>query len=507
MPLSTDGGDDRIGRSGPEPETEYVVEPPAGQVGSALTWSAVQLGAERGLSVVRFLILARLLSPGDFGLLAIATVAVELLLAVTNFGLQPALVQLQERERRHYDAAWTVGLLRGMILSSVLFLGAGFFAQLYGEPDATPLLQLVALRPLLGGLSNPRLADLERELNFRALALITTGSTIVHTALAIALAPLVGVSAVVIGMLAGTVVSAALGYWAAPFRPRLRFDRTSAGPLLRFGRWVLATSIIGIVGEAVLRGVISRELGSADLGMYYLAARLAYLPNGVVSNVVGSVAFPVHARLRHAPAKAAEALATSLRSLVALLVPTYVVLVVLAPALTRDVLGPQWEGTSALITVLACAALLGLIADAVFPMLEGRGEPHRITMLIAMRAVILVAVVWPLASGYGVVGAAAATIAAELPIQIIAVGLARSRLPRPFRGVGSVVAAAAVAGALGAAVGLAVDRAVGPPIGVVPAALCAGIGSMIALWALDRTVGLRLAEQLVRVFPALRRLN
>jgi O-antigen/teichoic acid export membrane protein len=481
------------------------VIPSAGLVGSALTWSAVQLVAERGFSVIRFLILARLLSPGDFGLLAIATVAVELLLTLTNVGLQPALVQLQEREPRHYDAAWTVGLLRGLGISAVVFLGAGWLAALYGEPRATPVLQLIALRPLLAGLASPRLADLERELNFRALALMTTTSTIVQTVLAIALASMLGVFAIVVGMLAGTLIYTALSFWAVPYAPRLRFDRASIRPLLQFGRWVLATSLVGVVGEAALRAVISRQLGAPELGLYYLAARLAYLPNGVVSNVVVSVAFPVHARLRHAHAKAAEALSSSLRSLVALLVPTYLVLVALAPALTRDALGPRWAGTPTLVALLSGAAVLGLVADAVFPMLEGRGEPDRITMLISIRTVVLLAAAWPLATAYGVVGAAVATIAAEIPVQIVSATMARRRLPHPFKGVARVTAAATVAGGLGAAVGLGVDQLVGPPFGVVPAALTAGIVSMAALWLLDRTLSLRLAEQLVLVFPALRR--
>jgi O-antigen/teichoic acid export membrane protein len=483
-----------------------MIEPAAGQVGSALTWNTVQLAVERGLSVVRFLVLATLLSPQDFGLLAIATVAVELLLTVTNVGLQPALVQLRERERRHYDAAWTIGLLRGLVISATVFVGAGLLAAFYSEPRATSVLQLIALRPLLGCLASPRVADLERELNFKALALMTTASALVNTALAIALAPKLGVFAVVVGMLAGTVTYTALSYRTAPHIPRLRLDRPSTAPLLQFGRWVLATSIVGVVGEAMLRAAISRQLGASELGLYYLAARLAYLPNGVVSNVVGSVAFPVHARLRDAPAKAAETLSASLRSLVAVLVPSYIVLVSLAPALTRDVLGPQWAGTPTLLAFLAGAAVLGLIADAVFPMLEGRGEPQLITILLTMRTVVLLSLVWPLVSAYGVVGAAVATIAAEIPVQIVAVLLARNRLVRPFRRVGSVAAAATVAGAVGAAVGLVTDAAFGPRIGVVPAAVTAGVVSMVSMWLLDRTLGLDLAEQLVRVFPALRRL-
>jgi O-antigen/teichoic acid export membrane protein len=484
-----------------------MIEPPAGRVGSALTWSAVQLAAERGLSVVRFLILARLLSPGDFGLLAIATVVVELLLAVTNVGLQPALVQLQEREQHHYDAAWTIGLLRGVAISATLFLAAGPLAQLYGEPRATPLLQLIALRPMLGGLTNPKLADLERGLNFRALALMTVAATVVNTVVAIALAPVVGVFAVVVGMLVGTATYTALSYRVERYRPRLRLDRSSTAPLLRFGRWVLATSIVGVVGEAALRAVISRRLGAAELGLYYLAARLAYLPNGVVSNVVGSVAFPLHARLLSAPEKAAEALATSLRSLVALLVPAYIVLVVLAPAVSRDLLGPQWAGTPTLVAVLSAAAVIGLISDAVFPMLRGRGQPHRITILLATRSVVLLVAVWPLTSAYGVVGAAAATICAEIPIQIATASIARSMLVRPFRGVGSVVVAATISGVTGAAIGLGLDRMLGPPLGVIPAGLAAAVVSMAVLWLLDRILGLHLAEQLVRVFPVLSRLG
>lgn len=481
-------------------------EPLAGRVGSAITWKTLQLGVDQSLSLVRFLILARLLAPDDFGLVAIASVAVDLLVALTNVGLQPALVQLQRPEHRHYDAAWTVGFLRGLAISAILFLGADLIASLYGEPRATSVLQLIALRPLLSGLASPRMADLERELNFRALAMLITAATIVQTILAIALASTLGVFAIVVGMLAGTAIFTLLSYVAAPYRPRFRLDRPSTGPILRFGRWVLATSVVGIVGEAVLRAVISRQLGAAELGVYYLAARLAYLPAGVVGEVVGSVAFPVHVQLRRDATKAAIALRNNLRSLMALLLPAYIVLVTLAPALTRDLLGPQWSESTTLISLLVVAAVFGLVADAVFPMLKGRGKPQRITMLLTIRTVVLLAVVWPLAHSYGVVGAAIATIAAELVVQIFAVLDARRTLPRPFAGVGVVVAVAALAGGLGAAVGLGVEALIGPPIGAIPAALAAGIVSTAALWILDRILNLRLAEQLVRVFPVLGRL-
>jgi lipopolysaccharide exporter len=477
-----------------------------GRVGSALTWKTVQLVADQGVSLLRFLVLARLLAPEDFGLLAIATVAVDLLLALTNVGLQPALVQLRSRDRRHYDAAWTVGSLRGLLLSVLLFVGSGPIAAIYGEPAATPLLQLIALRPLLSGVASPRMADLERELNFKALALMTVSATVVQTIVAVALAPTLGVFAVVVGMLGGTAVFTASSYIVVPHRPRVRLDRVSSGPVLRFGRWVLATSIIGIVGEAALRGLISRKLGAPELGLYYVAARFAYLPSGVVTEIVGSIAFPLHARLRDAPEKAADAFRMTLRSLLALLLPAYLVLIALAPLLTRDILGARWQGAAPVIVFLAAAAVIGLVADAVFPMMNGRGKPERVTIMLAIRTVVLLILAWPLASAFGVAGAAAATLAAEIPVQILAATFARGTVPKPFSGVGRVVGAACVAGGAGAIGGLAVAAALRPPIGAIAAAITAAVTAPGTLWILDRALGLRLVEQLTDAFPVLRRL-
>ena len=475
----------------------------AGRVGSALTWKTVQLAADQGISLLRFLILARLLTPADFGLLAIATVAVDLLIALTNVGLLPALIQLRDPQRRHYDAAWTVASIRGFAIGGLLFVGAGPIAGFFGEPAATPVLQLIALRPLISGLASPRMADLERELNFRALALMTAAATIVHTIVAVLLVPTLEVYAVVVGMLASTALFTMLSYVVAPHRPRFQLDRASTDPILSFGRWVLATSIIGIVGEAGVRAVIFRQLGAEELGLYYVAVRFAFLPSGVVSEIVGSIAFPLHVRLRDALEKAAVAFSANLRALVAILLPAYVILIVLAPALTDEVLGPRWSGTAPVISLLALAALVGVIADAVFPMMEGQGRPERDTddARPPLRSRVMLA--WPLSATYGVTGAAAATLAAAVPVQIVAAAYARSSVPRPFRGFGRVVLAASIAGGTGAAIGLLVSI-IGLP--AISAALTAAAISTALLWVLDRILGLGLAELAVRLFPAAGRL-
>jgi O-antigen/teichoic acid export membrane protein len=476
-----------------------------GRVGSAMTWKAVQLGADRVISLVRFLVLARILAPEDFGLLAIATVSLELLMTITNFGMVPALIQRQEPEERHYHAAWTVGVVRGVAMAAVVLVAAPLIASLFGDPEATNLLRLIALRPLLTAFLSIRMADLERDLDFRSLTAVEVPAALTQTVVAIALAPVIGVYALVAGMLAGAVLSVAVSYRLAPYSPRLTLDREAAAPLFRYGRWILVTSILGVVGEAALRVVVSRQLGTVELGLYYLAARLVSIPNGVVSYVVGAVAFPLHARLQHAGAQAAEAFRANVTALLASLVPIYLGVAALAPALVRDVLGPRWDGTVPVIRLLALAAVLGLVVDAVVPLLQGRGRPEQVTVLILVRTTVLLASGWVLTARFGVAGAALAVVVCEVPTQLVAARMTGRLLPAPFRGTGKPALAALVASGAGAAAGVAVDGLVGPPLGVLAGGTTAAAVGLVLLAGVDRVAGVGLFAQLVRAFPALGR--
>ncbi len=483
-----------------------MTEPSAGRVGSAMTWKAVQLGSDRVISLVRFVVLARILAPGEFGLLAIATVSLDLLLTVTNFGMIPALVQRRDPQRRDYDAAWTVVLLRGAAIATLVVAAAPLIARLFGDPEATNVIRLLALRPLISGFTSIRVADLERHLDFRRLALIEVPGALVHTAVAIASAPVLGVYGLVAGMLAGAAVSVLLSYVHAPHRPRLLLDRRAAEPLFRYGRWILATGIAGVVGEAALRVAVSRLLGTAELGVYFLASRLAALPNGVVSLVVGAVAFPVHARLQTDDRRGAVAFRANVTALLASLVPVYAVLAALAPALVRDVLGARWDGTVPLIRLLAAAAVAGLIVDAVIPLLEGRGRPQQVTVLIVVRSVVVVGLAWPAATLFGVTGAALAVLLAELPTQLVAAAMARRSLRQPFAGLRRHVAVSALAAGASASVAWGIAGLVASPAGLFLAAALAGATAVAGMAILDRWLRTGLAGQLVRAFPVLGRI-
>ena len=119
------------------------------RAGRALLWKGMQLGVSKLLYLVGTLILGHLLAPKEFGLVAIATVAITTIMTATETGMTSALVQASEREQAHYDIAWTVGILRGLIVCVALLLAAPLVARLFGEERAAPLVRLMAFLPLI----------------------------------------------------------------------------------------------------------------------------------------------------------------------------------------------------------------------------------------------------------------------------------------------------------------------------------------------------------------------
>jgi O-antigen/teichoic acid export membrane protein len=469
----------------------------------ALSWRAIQYVGVKLVYLARLLVLARLLAPEDFGLLAVATVAIDFLLHVTNLGMIPALVQKTDADERHFDAVWTVGILRAGLITCGVALAAPWIADLFAEPRATDIIRALALRPLIEAAASIGVARLTRDLRFRTLAVLWLGEALANTLLTVALAFFLGVWALVIGALAGPLVFAVLSYVAAPHRPRLRLDDSAIRSLVRFGRWVFVTGLIALAGRSILQATISRELGVAELGLYSLAARLAFLPAEVSSAVVGSVAFPLFARLQAEPERTATAFRTMFIGLIVLLLPLVGLLVTLAPSLVHEVLAPRWQGTAPLITLLAIASAIGLLGDTAVPMFEGLGRPQLVTVIEAVQSTCLAGLAWVLADHFGLIGAVFAWIPALLASQVACLVFLRVFSPRCLVGLGTPLAMVLGVAAMTSATAYAIDRSLGGMSGLVLAIAVSAVVALVLLLSGDRILGLGLVDSLARVFPRL----
>lgn len=473
------------------------------KAGSAIVWQATQYGSEKVIFLLRLIILAKLLTPDDFGLLAIASIAIDFLLRISNFGMIPALVQREDATEDHYDAAWTIGILRALSITVIVFLTAPIIAEFFFEPRAANILRALAFRPLLDAAASIMVARLTRKLDFRALVLMQLPRALTNAIVSIALAPWMGVWALVAGNLAGPGIYLILSYFMAPHRPRLSFQFSALQSLAKFGRWVFWTSIIAMGGQTILRLVISRELGAAELGLYYLAASLAFLPTDIASQIVGEVAFPYYARLQKDLRQATEAFKVILTSLAVLLLPMTALLIALAPSLVSDVLDERWAGSILIIQVLAFASLIDMLGETISPILKGTGHPDKVLIMEGAQSLLLILMVLVLTPAFGLVGAALAWLPSVAVAQLIGLFFLRKLLVQPFTRIKTPLLVVFFVSVLGGITAFTIDWVIPGIAGLIIASMLSGAMMSIMMWLLERRFALGFTNGLLQAFPRL----
>jgi O-antigen/teichoic acid export membrane protein len=473
----------------------------ASSAGTALLWKAVQLFGAKLIFLVRLLVLSYLLGPEEFGLIAIALAAIGFLLAVTDFGMSAALVQHGENGNDHFHVAWSVGVIRALAIAIGVFAAAPLIAALFDESRAVDLLRVLCLVPVLDALASIKTAELARRLDFRPLAVIGLGQALANTVAAVGLAHMIGVWALVVGALTGSATQLVLSYFVAPYRPRLLLDARALQPLIRFGRWIFLTGLIAELGGMLLKVVIARRLSTADLGLYYLAASIATLPAQAASELIGTVAFPLYARLQTDLRRLTLAFRTILTGMGMLLLPVSALLIALAPTLVETVFDARWTGSGPIIQIILLSGIIGLLGEATVPLLKGVGQPYRIAVLEVIQSALIIVLVWGLTGRFGLVGAALAMLLSVAASQGVSVLFVKRLLDRPFGGL-TARAATLFGSALGsAAVALALVRL---PWGVTGLAVAATAGAAVGagiLWCADRRFELGLIQDFTRAFP------
>jgi O-antigen/teichoic acid export membrane protein len=458
-----------------------------------MRWRAVQLAGVQGVYFLRLLILAQLLAPDAFGLVAVAMVAIGVMARITDLGMVPALVQRASATPEEYDAAWSVGLLRAFTIALLLSVLAQPVATVFGEPSAAPVIQALAWRPVIEAASSIGIVRLTREMEFRRLAMIAVPAAVVDLTVAVATAERLGVWSLVAGSLAGSCTTVLLSYLLAPHRARLSLRFEAIRPLIRYGRWVMATGIVALVGSSLSQVAVSRIEGVAALGLYFLAWRVAFLPIEATSAVVSSVAFPLFARLRDDAQSTASTFRTLLTGESVVLLPGYALVFVLAPALEL-VLGERWIGTAPIIRILCIAAVTGTLGELVTPLLMGRGRADRAFVLEVVQTGVLVAVLIPLVLSYGARGAALAWLAGNVSALILTMAWLKSMVPGGLALSPRPLLATFCAAALAAAAAKACTVTMTPTAGLLTGAAVGTAVAACVLILLERSLRLGLWE-------------
>lgn len=385
------------------------------KLASGAAWMVLFKLAERTLGVISTLILARLLVPADFGLIAMATAFVAMLELLGAFGFDIALIHRQDATRAHYDTAWTFNVAVGALLAVAVVAASGPIAAFYREPAVQPLICTLALGSLAQGFENIGVVAFRKELafdkEFRFQVAKKLAMFLVTVPLAFVLRSYWALAA---GIVTGRVVSVFLSYRVHAYRPRLTL--AAAADLARFSKWLLLNNVLAFARERAADFVIGRTHGSRALGLYNVSYEIANLPTTELVMPINRAVYPAYARM----SGDAEVLRTGFLSVLAMIafftVPAGAGIAATAHLLAPVVLGHQWLDAVPLIELLALFGVTMSLQTNSYSVYLAIGKPHLQTAMSALFLLFMLPAMIELGVRYGAFGAAQACLFAGLAI-------------------------------------------------------------------------------------------
>lgn len=326
---------------------------------SGIIWMILGSGTQVILKIGVLAVLARLVSPKEFGVMGVATMVVEFSKMFAHMGVGPAIIQREELEYRHLTTGFTLSLMMGAFFASLLLILSPYLAIFFRMPDVEPVLRVIALVFVIDSLTLIGQALMLRNMKFKLNAGIEVISyAIGYGIVGIALAYYGwGVWALVTANLCQALMLATLLVFIQPFPKKPGFDKPAFKELLFFGGGMTLARIgnfLALQGDNI---VVGRTLGAQALGIYGRAYQFMVMPASLFGNAMDKTLFPAMAKVQNEKKRLAKAYLTGVSVIGFIAIPVSIVFNFLAPSIVMVLLGPKWTDVTLPLQILTCSLL------------------------------------------------------------------------------------------------------------------------------------------------------
>lgn len=398
-----------------------------------LFWVMLTEGALRILNLAVTVVLARLLVPRDFGLVALAFAFIGILMLFQDFGIGTALIQRRKDIEKAANTAFLFIPFLGILLFLVSFFLAPFAGQFFSDSLIEPIIKVLSLTLIISSLGTVPSVLLDRNLQFRKKFLPETVSVLLYAFTAVVLAlNNFGVWSIVFGQIAGRLSWLAMIWIVSPFRPKMELDLKIFKELFSYGKHVIFTTIflfILIQGDNLFIGKIA---GTAALGFYALAYTVSNIPATSITQIITKALFPAYSFLQDSKERLKKTYFLALKYTSLLSFPAALGLLALAPEITVVVFGTKWLPMVPVFQILCVFALfrsLGAVSGSVF---NAVGKPEILKNITFLNMIAMIALIVPLTIYYGIFGAAIAVTISQIFAIILALYKVSGQLNEKF---------------------------------------------------------------------------
>jgi PST family polysaccharide transporter len=369
----------------------------------------------RFIDLATMLVLARLLNPTDFGLVAIAVSAVVIVESALELPLNQALLRLTVITKAHHDTAFTLAVLRVALLTSIVLAGAAPFARFYGDPRLFWLVCVLTAGAAARGLTSPCLAEFHKAMSFwRDFVIQIVGKTmgfVIGTAMAVVTHSYWSIA---VGTMGYPLVFVVGSYCLAPYRPR--FSLAQLPEFSGFVGWMSAAQIIGALNWQSERLLLGKLQPKAELGLFTTASDISMVPIMALFGPITQPLLAAFSMVRHDTARLARSYQTVSNAIMALGLPLLVGENLLAGPAIRMLLGEHWLGAVPLLQWLSLSLVPALFALAANPLVMALGE----TRIFFKRNTLELCVKLPILIGGGIAFGFAGIVVARMVAEVIA---------------------------------------------------------------------------------------
>ncbi len=369
--------------------------------------------AERCLGLVSLLILARVLVPADFGLVAMAISVIAFVELAGTFGFDLALIQREHPTREHYDTAWTLQVAFGLLCAGIIVVLAYPSSWFFNEPRLIPIMLVLAIGRAMQSFENIGTVDFQRQMNFARDFAFSAWKKVISFVVTVTLAvALESYWALIAGTLAGRLAGLTLSYTMQPYRPR--FSLAARADLFAFSTWVFLVGLASFATQRTSHFVVGRQLGPAALGLYTVGSEIALLPATDLIAPINRAVFPGYARMASDPGTLRQGLVDILGAIWIIALPAGFGVATLAQPLVLVLLGPRWAEAVAVVQILALAGVFHAAASNHYSVWLALNRTKVTFLMEVLHFVILLPLLLLLCRKLGLIGAAYAELIATM---------------------------------------------------------------------------------------------
>ncbi len=412
-----------------------MVEQPTGTLSKAINagkWSFFGLVTQKVLSLGTFFILARLLTPKDYGIITVVLMFVGVLTTLSMPGFEKAMIQKKDDIDQYVDVFWTFNFLRSCGLALIIFLLTPWVAGFFQITDATSILvlRLSGLLSVIQAASNMGSLFFVRGLDYKRVFYCDVTGQIAFLVAALPWAYFrPSVVALFAGYLAQYSTITILQYILHSHRPHFSYYFKRLKDLTHYGKWVMAQNVLTQANSIVESTVVGRILGTRDLGLYSRANSIASLPSSTIVQLVYKIGFPAYARIQDSIQKVTQGFIKSLDIALSLTLPFLFLIIFAGGPLVSILLGSKWIDMTLTMKILVVSLTLEGLSTIIYPILEGVGKVDVRFKILFLQIILTLPLMVFFANIYGIAGAAFGITLASFIVFLVTAYWAFQNLP------------------------------------------------------------------------------